>query len=93
MKDGVVLDLLYEARDIDQHVHDQKSIDEWFETITYGMNDLPKAELKKKWGTMQKVLSTKSRLEKIVFDIKMDFLMKPRLRDGRGNAMLVARSI
>lgn len=93
VKDGVVLDLLYEARDVDQHVHDQKSIDEWFETITYGMNDLPKAELKQKWGTMQKVLSTKSRLEKIVFDIKKDFLMKPRLRDGRGNAMLVARSI
>ena len=53
----------------------------------------PKAELKQKWGTMQKVLSTKSRLEKIVFDIIKDFKIKPRLRDGRGNAMLVARSI
>ena len=93
VKDGVVLDLLYEARDVDQHVYDQKGIDEWFEIVTKGMNDLPKAELKQKWGTMQKVLSTKSRLEKIVFDIKKDFLTKPRLTDGRGNAMLVARSI
>lgn len=93
VKDGVVLDLLYEARDVDQHVFDQNGIDDWFNSITEGMNDLPKAELKQKWGTMQKVLSTKSRLEKIVFDIKKDFITKPRLKDGRGNAILVARSI
>lgn len=93
VSDGVVLDLLYEARDVDQHVLDQKGIDEWFDEVTKGMNDLPKAELKQKWGTMQKVLSTKSRLEKIVFDIIKDFRIKPRLKDGRGNAMLVTRSI
>ncbi|MFN7652169.1 MAG: type I restriction endonuclease subunit R [Cyclobacteriaceae bacterium] len=93
VKDGVVLDLLYEARDVDQHVLDQKGIDDWFEIVTRGMNDLPKAELKQKWGTMQKVLSTKSRLEKIVFDVKKDFITKPRLKDGRGNAILIARSI
>lgn len=93
VKDGVVLDLLYEARDIDQHTTDQKGIDEWFELITQGMNPLPKAELKQQWGTLQKVLSSKSRIEKVVFDIKKDFLTKPRLKSGRGNAMLVARSI
>lgn len=93
VKDGVILDLLYEARDVDQHVLDQKGIDDWFEIVTHGMNAIPKAELKQKWGTMQKVLSTKSRLEKIVFDIKKDFITKPRLKDGRGNAILVARSI
>ncbi len=93
VRDGVVLDLLYEARDVDQHVFDQKGIDEWFAIVTHGMNDIPKAELKQKWGTMQKVLSTKTRLEKIVFDIKKDFITKPRLKDGRGNAILVARSI
>lgn len=93
VRDKVVLDLLYEARDVDQHVVDQEGIDEWFELVTRGMNDLPKAELKQQWGTMQKVLSTKNRLEKIVFDIRKDFLIKPRLANGRGNAMLVARSI
>lgn len=93
VKDGVVLDLLYEARDVDQHVLDQDRIDRWFEAKTQGMNDLPKAELKQKWGTMQKVLSTKTRLERIAFDIREDFLFKPRLKDGRGNAILVARSI
>lgn len=93
VKDGVVLDLLYEARDVDQHVQDQKGIDDWFDLVTKNMNAIPKAELKQKWGTMQKVLSTKSRLDKIVFDIRKDFLTRPRLKDGRGNAILVARSI
>lgn len=93
IRDNVVLDLLYEARDVDQHVVDQKGIDAWFDRKTAGMNDLPKAELKQKWGTMQKVLSTKSRLEKIVFDIITDFDKLPRLKDGKGNAMLVSRSI
>jgi type I restriction enzyme R subunit len=93
VEDGVVLDLLYEARDVDQRVLDQKGIDEWFEEATRGMNDLPKAELKKHWGTMQKVLSSKDRLMKIVYDITKDFKIKPRLKDGKGNAILVARSI
>lgn len=93
VEDGVVLDLLYEARDVDQHVHDQQSIDQWFDTITANMNDLPKAELKQQWGTMQKVLSSKSRLEKIAFDIIKDFKIKQRLKDGRGNAILVSSSI
>ena len=93
VQDGVVLDLLYEARDVDQKITDQKGIDEWFETVTKEMNDLPKAELKQKWGTMQKILSTKDRLQKIAFDIIKDFRIKPRLQDGRGNALLVTKSI
>lgn len=91
--DGVVLDLLYEARDVDQKVTDQKGVDDWFEMVTRGMNDLPKAELKVKWGSMQKILSTKDRLQKIAMDIVKDFKMKPRLRDGHGNAILVTGSI
>ena len=86
--DGVVLDLLYEARDVEQFVTDQQSIDQWFEAETKGLTDVAKVELKKRWGTMQKVLGSKSRLEKIVFDIIKDFKVKPRLSTGEGNAML-----
>lgn len=91
--DGVVLDLLYEARDVEQFVTDQQSIDEWFEAETKGLTDVAKVELKKRWGTMQKVLGSKSRLEKIVFDIVKDFKVKPRLSTGEGNAMLVSGSV
>lgn len=91
--DGVVLDLRYEARDIDQHLTSQQKIDQWFEAKTRGLSDIAKMQLKQKWGTMQKVLSSQSRLEQIVKDILLDMDTKPRLMDGRGNAMLVCASI
>ena len=93
VEDGVVLDLLYEARDVEQFVTDQQSIDDWFEAETKGLMDVAKIELKKKWGTMQKVLGSKSRLERIVFDIVKDFKLKARLSSGEGNAMLVSGSV
>ncbi|MCC7212952.1 MAG: HsdR family type I site-specific deoxyribonuclease, partial [Candidatus Brocadia sp.] len=92
-KDEVVLDLVYEARDIDQKISSPQKIDEWFEAKTRGLNDFQKSELKRKWGTMQKVLSSRSRLEKIVSDIVFDFNVKPRLNSDMGNAILVASSI
>ncbi|MBD2068908.1 HsdR family type I site-specific deoxyribonuclease [Leptolyngbya sp. FACHB-671] len=91
--DGVVLDLRYEARDIDQHLTSQQKIDQWFEAKTRGLSELAKTQLKQKWGTMQKVLSSESRLEQIRNDILLDMETKPRLMDGRGNAMLVCSSI
>src|SRR5690606_10426581 len=79
VEDKVVLDLVYEARDIDQRLSSPERIDQWFESKTRGLNDFQKSELKKRWGTMQKVLSSRSRMEKIVSDIVFDFSVKPRL--------------
>ena len=93
VQDGVVLDLRYEARDIDQSLTSQDKIDQWFEANTRGLNDLAKAELKKRWGTLQKVLSCSDRLQRIVSDILMDMATKDRLKSGSGNAVLVAGSI
>jgi type I restriction enzyme R subunit len=93
VREGVVLDLRYEARDIDQTLTNRDKIDQWFEAKTKGLNDLAKARLKQKWGTMQRVLSSQDRLEKIVADILLDMATKPRLMSGHGNAMLVAGSI
>lgn len=93
VEDDVVLDLVYEARDIDQHLGSEDKIDIWFEAKTKGLNDWQKDELKKHWSTMQKVLSSKSRMDRIVSDIIFDFSVKPRLSSERGNAILVASSI
>src|SRR4029077_17833506 len=60
---------------------------------TKGLNDWQRDELKNQWGTMQKVLSSKSRMERVVNDIVFDFSVKPRLSSERGNAILVASSI
>jgi type I restriction enzyme R subunit len=91
--DEVVLDLIYEARDIDQRLTSQDKIDQWFDAKTKGLNDWQKDELKKRWGTMQAVLSSRSRMERVVSDIVFDFSVKPRLSSQRGNAILVASSI
>ena len=91
--DGVVLDLVYEARDIDQRLSSQQKVDDWFDVKTKGLNDFQTAEIKRKWGTMQNVLSSRSRMEKVVTDIIFDFSIKPRLSSQAGNAILVASSI
>ena len=91
--DKVVLDLRYEARNVEQYITSQRKIDQWFADKTSGLTETAKAELKKRWGTMQKILSSKSRLEMIVKDIISDFSTKERLQNGKGNAILVAGSI
>ena len=91
--DKVILDLMYEARDIDQKLTSPKKIDEWFDVKTRGLNEFQKSELKRKWGTMQTVLSSRSRMGKVVSDIVFDFNTKPRLSSERGNAILIASSI
>jgi len=91
--DKVVLDLRYEARDIEQNITSQEKIDEWFDLKTRGLTDFAKTELKQKWGTIKKVFSSKSRLEKIVIDMMLDMEKKERLQNGRGNAILVSDSI
>jgi type I restriction enzyme R subunit len=93
VSDGVVLDLRYEARDIEQIITNQNRIDQYFEAKTRGLNDAAKAKLKSKWGNMQKVYSSRKRLEVIAEDVIADFDIKNRLANGNGNAMLAADSI
>lgn len=93
VEDGVILDLRYEYRDIPQDITSQEKIDTWFEAKTRGLMPRAKARLKQAWGNMQKVYSSRDRLEKIVLDVIFDFETKARLADGSGNAILVADSI
>jgi len=93
VEDEVVLDLVYEARDIDQRLGSEDKVDAWFEAKTKGLNEWQKAALREQWGTMQRVLSSRSRMERVVNDVVFDFGVKPRLSSERGNAILVASSI
>jgi type I restriction enzyme R subunit len=91
--DKVIVDLQYEARNIEQRITAPGRIDDWFASRTAALTDIARAELKKMWGTMQQVLSSRSRLDQIVSDIVFDMATRPRLMSGRGNALLVASSI
>jgi type I restriction enzyme R subunit len=91
--DKVVLDLKYEARDVPQRLTSRKAIDQWFEQKTTSLNNFQKAMLRKRWATMEQLMSAKERKERIVASIIEDFSLKPRLNSDRGTAILVAASI
>lgn len=93
VEDEVILDLVYEARDIPQELRSEDRVDAWFDAKTKGLNDWQKDALREQWGTLQKVLSSKARMDRVVQDVLLDFSVKPRLSSERGNAMLVASSI
>lgn len=93
VKDGIVVDLCYELRNVEQFIKNDKKINEWFEMKTQGLNDFAKQKLKQKWLTIQKLASSGERLEEIVKDIIFDFERIPRLREGNGTAILIAESI
>lgn len=93
VEDGVVLDLRYEARDVDQDLSNKERVDMWFDSKTHGMTERAKTKLKQSWSSLNKLYSSKQRLDKIAGDIIFDMTFKPRLKNDRGTAMLVAGSI
>jgi type I restriction enzyme R subunit len=93
VRDGVVLDLRYEARDIDQDLTSPAKVDQYFEAKTRGLSDYGKAQVMKRWGTMQQLYSAEDRLQKIAGDIILDMATRDRLMSDHGNAILIAGSI
>lgn len=93
VEDGVILDLRYEARNIDQDLSDSSALDKLFETQTQGLTPKAKEELQSRWATMQNIYSSRDRKTKIVKSIQYDFLTVPCFRGHWGNAILVASSI
>ena len=93
VKDGIVVDLCYESRNVEQRINKPAKIDEWFEAKTAGLNEFAKQKLKERWGTLQNVTSSGSRLDEIVKDIIFDFEKIPRLEQGKGTAILIASRI
>lgn len=91
--DKVVLDLKYEARDVPQRLTSQKAIDAWFEQQTKNLNNFQKAVLRKRWATMEELMSAGERKQRIIANIIEDFGLKPRLNNDRGTAILVVASI
>ncbi len=91
--DKVVLDLMYDPRDVPQRLTSQKAIDDWFEKKTKGLNNFQKAVLRKRWATMEELMSAGERKQRIIADIIHDFGVQPRLNNDRGTAILVAASI
>ena len=91
--DKVVLDLKYEARDVPQRLTSPKAVDDWFAKAAKGLNNFQKSVLRKRWATMEELMNSGERKQRIIADIIHDFGVRPRLSNDRGTAILVAASI
>src|SRR5204862_8010054 len=91
--DKVILDLKYEAREVPQRLTSPKAINAWFEQKTKGLNNFQRAVVRKRWATMEELMSAGERKQRIIASIIEDFSLKPRLNNDRGTAILVAASI
>ncbi|MBJ6978995.1 HsdR family type I site-specific deoxyribonuclease [Luteimonas sp. MC1895] len=91
--DKVVLDLRYEAREVPQELGSKERIEDYFAKKTKHLNNFQKAALRKRWATMEELLSSKERKDRIINSILEDFDTRRRLNDGRGTAILVADEI
>jgi type I restriction enzyme R subunit len=91
--DKVVLDLKYEARNVPQRLTSKAAIDAWFDQKTKGLNNFQRSVLRRQWATMEELMSSGERKQRIIADIVHDFGVQPRLNNDRGTAILVAASI
>jgi type I restriction enzyme, R subunit len=91
--DKVVLDLKYESRNVPQRLTSREAIDAWFDQKTRGLNNFQRAVLRQRWATMEELMSSAERKQRIIADIIHDFGVQPRLNNDRGTAILVAASI
>ena len=56
-------------------------------------HNFQKAVLRKRWATMEELMSAGERKQRIIADMIEDFSLKPRLNNDRGTALLVSASI
>ncbi|CAM4001437.1 type I restriction endonuclease subunit R [Deinococcus marmoris] len=93
VRDGVVLDLKYEARTVPQRLGSPQAVDQWFTQKTRDLNAYQRAVLRKRWANLEELMSSGERKSRIVANIIEDFNLRPRLISERGTAILVAASI
>jgi type I restriction enzyme R subunit len=91
--DKVVLDLQYEARDVEQRLDSPAKVDEKFAALAAGLPEDRVTALKERWATLEKVYSSRDRIERIGWSVLDDVKNHPVLKQDWANAMLVAGDI
>lgn len=93
VEDRVILDLQYEAREVEQSITSKAKLDEKLEQIIHGLTDERKQLIKDRWATLERVYSATERIERIGYSILDDMANDSILRQDWANAMLVAGNI
>jgi len=90
--DKVIHDLQYEGRDVEQQVSDKSKLDAKLEEMMQGVAEENRKNIEDRWATVQKIYSSKERIERIANSIFDDMARYPLDQDWC-NAMLVCDSI
>ena len=94
VEDKVILDLQYEYRNVEQQITNKAKVDEKLAQLTAGRELTEEQEqmVEERWATLERIYSTKERIERIGYSI-LDDLNFGLLKHDWANAMLVAGSI
>ncbi len=92
IEDKVILDLQYEARNVEQQISNEKKLDEKKDELLKGVKIEDRERIIDRWATLEKVYSSKERIERIGYSILDDMSQYPLNQDW-SNAMLVAGNI
>ncbi|MCD8202147.1 MAG: HsdR family type I site-specific deoxyribonuclease [Prevotella sp.] len=92
IEDKVILDLQYEARNVEQQISNREKLDEKMNELLNGVKPDDRQRITDRWATLEKVYSSKERIERIGYSILDDMSQYPLNRDWC-NAMLVAGNI
>ena len=90
--DKVINDLQYENRDVEQQITNRQQLDAKLEEITKGLDEQKRQQVEDRWATLERIYSSKERIERIGYSI-LDDMCKSPLSEGWCNAMLVAGNI
>ncbi len=93
VEDRVILDLQYEARDVEQSIPSKDRLDEKLEEITAGLSGERKQQIRDRWATLEHVYSASERIDRIGYSILDDMERGPILRHDWANAILIAGNI
>lgn len=94
VEDKVILDLQYEYRNVDQQLTGKDKVDQKLAQLTAGRNLTPsqRLDLEERWATLERIYSTKERIERIGYSV-LDDVQYGLLKHDWCNAMLIAGSI
>lgn len=94
VEDKVILDLQYEYRNVEQQLTSKEKVDQKLAALTAGRELTPeqKQMVEERWATMERIYSTKERIERIGYSI-LDDLNYGLLKHDWCNVMLIAGSI
>ena len=94
VEDKVVLDLQYEYRNVEQQITNKAKVDQKLAALTAGreLTDEQRQMVEERWATLERIYSTKERIERIGYSI-LDDVEYGLLKHDWSNAMLVAGSI